>query len=241
MALPTHGKTAKETMKLQWDYPIFGSKKLKQGKMSGNETIAQEMKRALTRVVAFIDIAKGDLRPLLVLRECKLCNGTDDALLSSYESNEDILMMAKWFHCVKLPQTVLDETHPYHNLFNEQHPPHLFVSKWDGTDHIPLKGDLSRGELTDNLYTMLGMTYRDKAKPRVKKLKKLLYLYDMLDEKIQRLEITIDDELEQRGPKSKKIAKYRNQLNKALKEMKSLKDDEENLYDMKLIKPISTK
>ena len=88
---------------------------------------------------------------------------------------------------------------------------------------------------------MLGMTYDGKAKPRVKKLKKLLYLYDMLDEKIQRLEITIDDELEQRGPKSKKIKKYRSQLNKALKEMLSLKEDEKKLYDMKLIKPTSTK
>ena len=237
--LPTHGKTAKETMKLEWDYPIFGFKKIKKAHESG--TIAKSVERAIGRSVAFIDIAKGDLRPMLVLRECKLCNGTDDALLSSYESNEDILMMAKWFHCVKLPQTVLDETHPYHNLFNEKHPPHLFVSKWDGTAHIPLKGDLSRGELTDNLYAMLGMTYDGKAKPRVKKLKKLLYLYDMLDEKIQRLEITIDDELEQRGPKSKKIKKYRSQLNKALKEMLSLKEDEKKLYDMKLIKPTSTK
>jgi len=209
--------------------------------MDENQTVSRRVERALVRVVAFIDVAKGDMRPLLVLRECKLCNGTDDALLSSYESNEDILMMAKWFHCVKLPPTVLDETHPYHSLFQEKHPPHLFVSKWDGTAHIPLKGDLSRGELTDNLYSMLGMTYDGKAKPRVKKLKKLLYLYDMLDEKIQRLEITIDDELEKRGPRSKKIAKYRNQLNKALKEMTSLKEDEKKLYDMKLHKPISTK
>ena len=238
MALPTHGKTAKETMKLEWDYPIFGSKKIKiSSTMDENQTVSRRVERALVRVVAFINIAQGDLRPLLVLRECKLCNGTDDALLSSYESNEDILMMAKWFHCVKLPTSVLDETHPYYNLFNEKHPPHLFVSKWDGSEHIALKGDLSRKELTGNLYTLLGMTYHEKAKPRVKKLKKLLYLYDMLDEKIQRLEITIDDELEKRGPKSKKIAKYRSQLNKALKEMTSLKADEEQLYDMKLIKP----
>ena len=226
-------------MKLQWDYPIFGSKNTKQGKMSGNETIAQEVQRALTRVIAFIDIAKGDLRPLLVLRECRLCNGTDDALLSSYESNEEILMMVKWFHCVKLPQTVLDETHPYHNLFNEEHPPHLFVSKWDGTDHIPLKGDLSRGELTDNLYTMLEMTYSKKAKPRVKQLKKLLYQYDMLDEKIQRLEITIDDELEKRGAKSKKLKKYNNQLSTAKKEMVSLKEKEAKLYELGLLSDVT--
>ena len=29
MALPKHGPTAKKTMRLKWDYPIFGSKKIK--------------------------------------------------------------------------------------------------------------------------------------------------------------------------------------------------------------------
>jgi hypothetical protein len=232
MPLPTHGKTAKETMKLQWDYPIHGSHKTKV--YDENQTVSQAVPRALIRAVAFLDIAKSDLRPLLVLRECKLCNGTDDALLSSYESNEDILMMAKWFHCVKLPTRVLDETHPFHNLFNEKHPPHLFVSKFDGTEHIPLKGDLSRSELISNLYTMLDMTYEKQAKPRIKKLKKLLYQYDMLDEKIQRLEITIDDELEKRGPKSKKLKKYYAQLEGAKKDMAEAKEKEVELYDIKL-------
>jgi hypothetical protein len=235
MPLPRHGRTAKKTMKLSWDYPIYGFKHIQKAHESG--TIAQAVERAVTRSVAFMDIAKDDRRPLLVLRECKFCNGTDDALLSSYESNEDILMIAKWFHCVKLPQTVLGETHPYHNLFPEEHPPHLFVSKWDGTDPIPLKGDLSRTELTKNLYEMLDLTYTKKAKPRVKELKKILYKYDTLDEKIQRLEITIDDELEKRGQKSKKIAKYRIQLKDAKKEMESLKAREEKLYKLKLKNP----
>jgi len=234
MPLPTHGRTAKKTMKLHWDYPIFGFKKIQKAHESG--TIAQAVERAVDRSVAFMDIAKGDKRPLLILRECKLCNGTDKALLSSYESNEDILLMAKWFHCVKLPTDVLNETHSYHNLFNEEHPPHLFVSRWDGSDHIPLKGDLSRVELTGNLYIILDKTYKDKAEPRVKKLKKILYQYDMLDEKIQRLEITIDDELESKGPRSKKLKKYRGQLRKAEKEMKDLKEEESKLLNMKLRK-----
>tara|TARA_R110000824_G_scaffold135156_1_gene298260 strand:+ start:7841 stop:8521 length:681 start_codon:yes stop_codon:yes gene_type:complete len=224
-------------MKLQWDYPIHRSHKTKV--YDENQTVSQSVPKALVRAVAFIDISKDDRRPLLILRECKLCNGTDDALLSSYESNEDILMMAKWFHCVKLPQTILDKTHPFHNLFNEEHPPHLFVSKWDGTEHIPLMGDLSRSELTDNLYTMLEMTYSKKAKPRVKQLKKLLYQYDMLDEKIQRLEITIDDELEKRGAKSKKLKKYNNQLSTAKKEMVSLKEKEAKLYEIGLISKVT--
>jgi len=239
MALPKHGPTAKKTMKLHWDYPIFGFKKIQKAHESG--TIAKSVERAVNRSVAFMDIAKGDRRPMLVLRECKLCNGTDDALLSSYESNEDILMLAKWFHCVKLPTDVLKDTHSYHNLFSEEHPPHLFVSRWDGSDHIPLKGDLSRSELTENLYTILDKTYREKAKPRVKRLKKILYSYDMLDEKLQRLEITIDDEVEDKGPRSKKLKKYREQLRKAEKEMKDLKEEELELLNMKLRKDSNPK
>ena len=241
MALPKHGPTAKKTMRLKWDYPIFGSKKIKI--YDENQTVSQSVPRALVRPVAFINIAKDDMRPLLILRECKLCNGTDDALLSSYENNEDILMLVKWFHCVKLPQNVLDETHPFHNLFNEDHPPHLFVSKFDGTAHIPLKGDLSRSELTGNLYEMLDMTYESRKpfKRRVKELKKILYQYDMLDEKVLRLEITIDDEIENKGPRSKKLKKYRDQLRKAEKEMGSLKANESELYKADLRKAIPAK
>lgn len=233
MPLPKHGKTVKKTLKLDWDYPLYGSKKIISRK--NNQTIAQAVKRALPREEAFINIAKDDKRPLLVLRECKQCNGTDNALLSSSDNNEDILVMVKWFHCVKLPQTILDESHAFHNLFNEKHPPHLFVSKWDGSEHIPLRGDLSRTELIDNLHTMLGLTYSKGTKPRVKELKNLLYKYDMLDEKIQRLEITIDNELENKGPRSKKLKKYRNQLGKALNELQSLKKKESELYKIKLL------
>ena len=61
----------------------------------------------------------------------------------------------------------------------------------------------------------------------------------MLDEKIQRLEITIDDELEKRGAKSKKLKKYNNQLSTAKKEMVSLKEKEAKLYELGLLSDIT--
>jgi len=66
---------------------------------------------------------------------------------------------------------------------------------------------------------------------------KILYVYDMLDEKIQRLEITIDDELEKRGPKSKKLKKYRAQLGAAQKEMAAAKEKEAVLSGLQLRNP----
>ncbi len=64
-----------------------------------------------------------------------------------------------------------------------------------------------------------------------------MYVYDMLDEKIQRLEITIDDELEKRGPKSKKLKKYRRQLEDAQKAMAAAKEKEAVLSNLQLRNP----
>ncbi|MEO6594351.1 MAG: hypothetical protein ABIP94_06325, partial [Planctomycetota bacterium] len=44
-----------------------------------------------------------DERPLLVLRECLECTGTDNALLSRAMTNDRTLLLAKWFRTVRLP------------------------------------------------------------------------------------------------------------------------------------------
>jgi hypothetical protein len=79
--------------------------------------------------------------------------------------------------------------------------------------------------------------YKKDAKKAAKEITKLLYTYDLLDEKIQRLEITIDDELEKRGPKSKKLKKYRKQLEVAQKEMAAAKEKEAVLSNLQLKNP----
>ncbi|MDP6962638.1 MAG: hypothetical protein QGF46_00570 [Planctomycetota bacterium] len=236
MPLPPHGQTAKGILKMKWDFPTLNIYK-RDANADTNTTIAAKVEKALPSEEAYFTIAEDDRRPLLVLRECLSCNGTDDALLSRSESNENTLVVTRWFHCVKLPTDILNEEHPFHALFEGNHPPHLFVSRWDGSNAIPLRGDLSRSELLGNMYTMLKAEYKKDAKKATKEIVKLLYVYDMLDEKIQRLEITIDDELEQRGPKSKKLKKYRSQLEDAKKEMAKTKEKEKKLSDLQLRKP----
>ena len=236
MPLPPHGQTAKSIMKLKWDFPTHDIYKRAESK-DPNATVSKLVERALPAEEAYYSIAGDDRRPLLALRECKSCNGTDDALLSSYESNETTMVITRWFHCVKLPTDILSDTHPFQALFEGEHPPHLFVSRWDGSNPIALRGDLSRTELLGNMYTTLASEYKKDAKKSVKEIVKLMYVYDMLDEKIQRLEIAIDDELERRGAKSKKVKKYRSQLKDAQKKMADAKEKEAKLSDLQLRNP----
>ena len=68
----------------------------------------------------------------------------------------------------------------------------------------------------------------------MKEIEKILSQYDMLDEKIARLEIAIDDEIEKRGPKSKKLKKKRKQLEDAHKEMAKWQEKEVKLSQLGL-------
>lgn len=234
--MPTgHGKTAKTLLKMKWNYPVHQLVNLAASAQDGG-TVSKAVRRALDTQVAYYEISGKDRRPLLVLRECRLCNGTDDALLSRDGGNERTLIMTRWFNCVKLPIEVLEDDHPFGNLFPEEHPPHLFVARWDGSDPLALRGDMSRSELTSHLYTMLDREYQNPAEKTVKEIEKILSSYDVLDEKIARLEIAVDDEIEKSGPDSRKLKKLTNGLKEARLELVNLKKKEALLSELGLKK-----
>ena len=83
-------------------------------------TVARPLRHALSSETVFRTLAGTDPRPLLVLRECAFCNGTDDALLSKGADNERTFLLSTWFHCVKLPVDVLKPDHPYYELFGRR-------------------------------------------------------------------------------------------------------------------------
>jgi hypothetical protein len=62
------------------------------------------------------------------VRECKVCNKTDDALLRPGAQNERTILLSRWFHCVKVPVDVLQPDHPFNALFPDTKSEHLFVS-----------------------------------------------------------------------------------------------------------------
>jgi len=234
-ALPTErGRTAKKATKLDWQYPVFKREVTKRGGDADNGTVARAANVALPYEEAILYIAGEDRRPLIILRECKQCNGTDDALLSRQEDNTRTLLMTRWFRCVKLPMEVLEDNHPFHALFEEEHPPHLFITRWDGSDPIPLRGDRSRSELWGNMQRMLESEYLGDSKKALKQLEMVLNQYDVMDQRIDRLEQSVEEEIENAGPKSRKLKKLRKDLAEAEEEMERLKKREQEVSDLKL-------
>ena len=98
----------------------------------GNRTAVKQIEHALPLKPGACElVTDGDKRPVLILRECDKCKGTDHALLSRTLDNEQTVLLAHWFRCVKLPPNVLlTSDHPFYNLFKREergraHPPVL--------------------------------------------------------------------------------------------------------------------
>jgi vacuolar-type H+-ATPase subunit I/STV1 len=184
--------------------------------------VARSVSKALSRQEALKAIAGDDPRPLLVLRECKVCNGTDDALLKGGIDNEKTFLLARWFHCVKLPVDVMEEDHPFHNAFTIDPPEHLFVCSVDGTNHDPLESDTSRVQLWKSLKGLIAAEYKGKADSSVKKIASIIDKLDVVDERHRDVVAKRNAILEKEGPKSRKLAKFDKQINKCEAERQKL-------------------
>jgi hypothetical protein len=213
------GRSAKTVLKLGWEYPAYVEPKVdKEG-----QSVAAKLRRALPRAEAIAYISANDPRPLLVLRECKVCNGTDDALLSRGNvDNERTFLLSRWFHCVKLPVAVMEKDHPFHNLFADENPEHMFLCSADGSVRVPMESERSRVELWNAMTTVLKATYAKEPEDVVKRMAKTIDDFDMADQKIDTLEQKIDQLLETEGPDSRKLKKVREELGVAQKQRDEL-------------------
>lgn len=232
----TRGKTAKAMLEIDWTYPVY--KPTTPDRKPGDKTVAQEVERALPIEQAYELVADGDRRPLLILRECEICKGTDHALLSRTLDNEQTVLLTHWFRCVKLPTNVLKGTHPFHALFEkregEDRVPHLFFADPDGGNRLALPGDQSQSELWNVMFDYLDRCYGESAKEAIKGLRKLLSQYDKIDGLEKELKARIDREIEKNGPKSAKLKKLDRDMEKLNKERTKLQAEEKELRDLAL-------
>jgi len=213
------GPSARSLLKLKWEYPSYKDEQ----EAADGRTTAKRARRALSREDALKYIAGDDPRPLLVLRECKTCNGTDDALLSrGVVDNEKTFLLARWFHCVKLPVDVLQKDHPFHGLFNDEDPEHMFMCAADGAERISLESEPSRVELWTAMNKVLSATHSKGPEDVVKKMQKAIDNFDLVDQKVGELEKKVDSILETDGPDSKKLKKVQDELAAAKKERAEL-------------------
>jgi hypothetical protein len=183
-------------------------------------------------------VTEGDRRPLLVLRECDRCKGTDHALLSRSLDNEQTVLLTHWFRCIKLPTNVLDEKHPFSNMWKTdkegERIPHLFFADPDGQNRIALPGDQPQTELWKTMFAYLDRCYAEDAKGAIKELRQVLGQYDKIDAQEQETKGRIDREIEKRGPESPKLKSLEADLAKFAKERKQLLAKEKELRDLAL-------
>jgi hypothetical protein len=207
-------------LNIAWEYPTYKAEaKPTEG------SVARQVRRALTQEEAFKVLAGKDMRPLLVLRECKTCNGTDDALLSKGADNERTALMSIWFHCVKLPVDVLQEDHPFYEVFGHDDAEHLFVAMPDGSSKIKLQSDTSRTELWAAMGQLLKASYKKDPVPVVKQIRKNFDRLDVIDTRLRELRIKRDDVIENDGLRSSKRDKVDAEIAQAMKEIDAMKAD----------------
>jgi hypothetical protein len=206
------GPSARDVLRLSWEYPVFSPP---EAAAPDGRTTSKALRSALSAEDAFAYLAGDDPRPLLVLRECFVCNGTDDALLSRGVDNEKTFLFSRWFHCVKLPPDVLEDDHPFRNLFPGGKAEHLFMATRDGALRIPLESERSRTELWSSMVKVLSADYRSDPARSVAEIQGLLDDLDAVDQRIAELQTRMDELLESEGPGARKLDKVQKQLGDA--------------------------
>jgi hypothetical protein len=224
--------TSQTELAIGWTYPVWT-----EGASVDGRSTSVRANQSLPAAEALAFIAGDDPRPLLVLRECLTCTGTDDALLTRQADNEKTMLMSRWFHCVKLPPDVLDEGHAFKNLFTGDDPSHLFVVTADGKERLDLNGAQSRTELWSVMEKMLTTRYAEKPDKALKALLRVLDDYDEVDERIALIEEKLDDAVESEGPGSSRAKKLKKELTKLHQERNDLRAKAVKVSELKVKKP----
>lgn len=203
-------KTAKQRLSIEWTYPVWAPDLERE--VDDGRTVSGRALVALPRDEAIAAIRAPDRRPLLVVRECNRCQGTDDALLSRRLDNERTALLTQWFRCIKLPTHVLQPEHPFRNLFPEEHPPHLFLCRYDGTGVVELSGEQTQAELWEAMTALIGLEYSRDVARALKELARVLNDYDTLDSREDELTRQLEEALDEKGPDDPRVKSLRAKL-----------------------------
>lgn len=230
---PNRRQTVTDLLKIEWAYPVFVSEADKAPKVAGT-THARSKQEALPADQAMSYIAENDNRPMVVMRECESCEGSDDALLNTRLDNEKTLLLSRWFHMVKMPTHVVDAEHPFRNVFGSA-VPHLFVTTADGKHVVNLDGTQSQSKLWESMEEILENSYEEDTGRALKKTFKLLDKLDSLDDNINNIALRLDAALEQKGPKSPQAKSLKKQLDKETAERDEVLEEFVELTELELI------
>ncbi len=215
---------------MKWDYAVH------RAQQENGDATAVRQRTALSYADAVAYIRGKDPRPLLVLRECKTCNKTDNALLKpGAADNEKTILYSRWFHCVKLPMDVIQADHPFNALFKDSTSPHFFLSTRDGANQLPLESATSRTELWSSMSKVLGVAYKKDPSGSLKDVTRELDRLDVLDTRIATLEQQKGDLLENAGKlDASKLKKVEADIAKAKKDLADARWEIERLMKVEI-------
>ncbi|HEB52306.1 MAG TPA: hypothetical protein ENI87_03515 [bacterium] len=226
------GSTSKKRLKIDWVHPVPPKRDGKETAAAGPMPLADAL-----------DIlwADDDGRPLLVLRECPLCQGSDGALLSRSLKNDKTLLLTKWFRTVKLPAHVAERGHEFHNVFAsygfEKGWPHFFLLADRDAEPVQFTGTQTQSQLWKAMYDVLEQRYAKNPQRQVKKWLKLLDRYDSIDSRRRALQEELLAVRAEKGPKSSKAKKLMAKIEKLDLERAKVEAEEKKVRDLGLLKP----
>lgn len=215
---------------MKWDYAVH------RAQQENGDATAVRQRTALSYADAVAYIRGKDPRPLLVLRECKTCNKTDNALLRPGSAeNEKTILYSRWFHCVKLPVDVIQPDHPFNALFKDNNAPHFFVGTNDGATTLPLETATSRTELWNSMTKILTQAYRKDPTSNFQDVSHELDKLDVLDSRVSDLERQKSDLLESAGKlDASKVRKIDADLKEAQKDIAQISKTIDRLMNVDL-------
>tara|TARA_R110002073_G_scaffold298939_2_gene465695 strand:+ start:617 stop:1339 length:723 start_codon:yes stop_codon:yes gene_type:complete len=228
----TRGATSKHRLKVDWTHPVPPARE-------GKETAAAG---PMSRADAIAHLWAGDDgRPLLVLRECTACQGSDSALFSRSLTNDKTMLLTKWFRTVKMPAHIAERSHPFHNVFAGydfgKKVPHFFLLAHKDAKPVSFTGVQTQSKLWTGMYGVLEQRYAKSAKRQVKKWLMLLDRYDTIEGRRTALKEELLAVRADRGPDSNRAKKLTAKLAELDEDWAAVEAAEKKVSDLGLLKP----
>lgn len=165
----SRSETSKSFLTIDWEAAFTGA----------DEQIAN-------RRAAIDALAGDDARPLMILVQSK-SDKKVEALLQAALKSERFQLASKWFHCVRVDDSVVDPAHPYASLFAGKKAPRLVLASRKGTKVAPFLRTTSDKLSWSKIAAVLKVDYRDDPTRAVKSIERLLSKFDALDSKRKEL------------------------------------------------------
>ena len=224
------GRTTKKMMEVDWAYPVWKPEVTD----DSGETQGSMARAALPYEDAWQWIAGDDKRPLLVLREFDRIDHPDNPKLSAKLFSEKARMLAQWFHCVRLPATVDEGNHPFHQLFATEGAGNLFFAQADGSNRVDFDVKMGQADLYKMMQATLDTAYDADIKAMLREMPKLMGQIDRYDAEIQELKEAMDSEIERKGPRSPRLQRLKADLKEREAIREKLLAQHKDMLDLKL-------